>query len=201
MRRVGYLAGGSALAIALSLGLSSTALAQDATEVEAVVVTGSLIRGTPEDAALPVDVIGAEELAKQGSPTTVDLIKGLSVSNGVLGDTNQFDSRAQGSEGSGSVNLRGLGPTRTLVLINGKRMAINPFALAGASFSGVDLASARDRWRLGQVAPPGEAAVFVLVGPGEPRGEPLPWRLADAEAWERALGDCGPVAGLWHLLG
>jgi len=94
MRIVGYLAGGSALAIALSLGLSSTALAQDATEVEAVVVTGSLIRGTPEDAALPVDVIGAEELAKQGSPTTVDLIKGLSVSNGVLGDTNQFDARA-----------------------------------------------------------------------------------------------------------
>ena len=132
MRRVGYLAGGSALAIALSLGLSSTALAQEPTEVEAVVVTGSLIRGTPEDAALPVDVIGAEELAKQGSPTTVDLIKSLSVSNGVLGDTNQFDSRAQGSEGSGSVNLRGLGPTRTLVLINGKRMAINPFALAGA---------------------------------------------------------------------
>lgn len=133
MRRVGYLAGGSALAIALSLGLSSTALAQsEPTEVEAIVVTGSLIAGTPEDAALPVDVIGAEELAKQGSPTTVDLIKGLSVSNGVLGDTNQFDSRAQGSEGSGSVNLRGLGPTRTLVLINGKRMAINPFALAGA---------------------------------------------------------------------
>lgn len=133
MRRVGYLAGGSALAIAFSLGLSSTALAQsEPTEVEAVVVTGSLIAGTPEDAALPVDVIGIEELAKQGSPTTVELLKGLSVSNGVLGDTNQFDARAQGSEGSGSVNLRGLGPTRTLVLINGKRMTINPFALAGA---------------------------------------------------------------------
>jgi len=79
-----------------------------------------------------VDVIGAEELAKQGSPTTVELLKGLSVSNGVLGDTNQFDSRAQGSEGSGSVNLRGLGPTRTLVLLNGRRLPINPFALAGA---------------------------------------------------------------------
>lgn len=132
MRRVAFLAGGSALAIALSLGLSSTALAQEPTEVEAIVVTGSLIAGTPEDAALPVDVIGVEELAKQGSPTTVELLKGLSVSNGVLGDTNQFDARAQGSEGSGSVNLRGLGPTRTLVLINGKRMTINPFALAGA---------------------------------------------------------------------
>ncbi|MFZ5669390.1 MAG: TonB-dependent receptor plug domain-containing protein [Pseudomonadota bacterium] len=133
MRRVGYLAGGSALAIALSLGMASAAAAQEEpTEVEVFVVTGSLIAGTPEDAALPVDVIGAEELAKQGSPTTVELIKGLSVSNGVLGDTNQFDARAQGSEGSGSVNLRGLGPTRTLVLMNGRRLPINPFALAGA---------------------------------------------------------------------
>jgi iron complex outermembrane receptor protein len=134
MRKFGYLAGGSALAIAVSLGLASAASAQSAapTEVEAVIITGSLIAGTPEDAALPVDVIGAEELAKQGSPTTVELLKGLSVSNGVLGDTNQFDARAQGSEGSGSVNLRGLGPTRTLVLMNGRRLPVNPFALAGA---------------------------------------------------------------------
>jgi len=106
MRKITYLAGGSALAIALSLGVASTASAQEPTDVGDVVITGSLIAGTPEDAALPVDVIGAEELAKQGSPTTVELLKGLSVSNGVLGDTNQFDARAQGSEGSGSVNLR-----------------------------------------------------------------------------------------------
>ena len=134
MRKFGYMAGGSALAMAVSLGMASAAAAQSTgpTEVDTVVITGSLIAGTPEDAALPVDVIGAEELAKQGSPTTVELLKGLSVSNGVLGDTNQFDARAQGSEGSGSVNLRGLGPTRTLVLMNGKRLPINPFALAGA---------------------------------------------------------------------
>jgi iron complex outermembrane receptor protein len=133
MRRIAYLAGGSALAMALAVGFGGAALAQDEpTELTEVVVTGSLIAGTPEDAALPVDVIGAEELSKQGSPSTVDLLKGLSVSNGVLGDTNQFDSRAQGSEGSGSVNLRGLGPTRTLVLLNGRRMPINPFALAGS---------------------------------------------------------------------
>ncbi|MBI5942050.1 MAG: TonB-dependent receptor [Caulobacterales bacterium] len=134
MRKFGYMAGGSALAMAVSLGMASAAAAQstEPTQVDTVIITGSLIAGTPEDAALPVDVIGAEELAKQGSPTTVELLKGLSVSNGVLGDTNQFDARAQGSEGSGSVNLRGLGPTRTLVLMNGKRMPINPFALAGS---------------------------------------------------------------------
>ena len=87
-----------------------------------ILVTGSLIRGTPEDAALPVDVISAEELAKQGSPSALDLIKNLPVSNGVIGDANQFDSRSQGSEGVASINLRGLGPERTLVLLNGRRM-------------------------------------------------------------------------------
>lgn len=40
-----------------------------------IVVTGSLIRGTPENAALPVDVIGADELARQGSPSPVELLK------------------------------------------------------------------------------------------------------------------------------
>jgi iron complex outermembrane receptor protein len=108
----------------------STALAQQTSEVsEVVIVTGSYIRGTAEDAALPVDVISAEDLAKQGSPSTLEMIKGLSVSSGVLGDTNQFDARAQGSEGSGSVNLRGFGPQRTLVLLNGRRMVASPFLI------------------------------------------------------------------------
>jgi iron complex outermembrane receptor protein len=133
MTRTRYFAGGSILALALTLALGSAAAAQDTeTTVEEVIVTGSLIRGTPEDAALPVDVISQEDLEKQGSPSTVELLKALPVSNGVLGDTNQFDSRAQGSEGSGSVNLRGLGPQRTLVLLNGRRLSINPLALAGA---------------------------------------------------------------------
>lgn len=111
----------------------------EAAEVEEVVVTGSLIRGTPEDAALPVDVISSEELQKQGSPTVVELLKALPVSNGVLGDTNQFDSRAQGSEGVGSVNLRGLGPNRTLVLLNGRRLTNSPFGLAGAGVVNTNL--------------------------------------------------------------
>ncbi|MGH6998181.1 MAG: TonB-dependent receptor plug domain-containing protein, partial [Phenylobacterium sp.] len=118
--------------MAVALALGGQAFAQQASTVEEVVVTGSFIRGTPEDAALPVDVIGADDLAKQGSPTTVELLKALPVSSGVLGDTNQFDPRAQGSEGSGSVNLRGLGAQRTLVLINGHRMAPNPFGQGGA---------------------------------------------------------------------
>lgn len=98
-----------------------TAEADDAAAPE-IVITGSLIRGTPEDAALPVDVISGDELARQGSPSALDLLKNLPTSNGVIGDANQFDARAQGSEGVASVNLRGLGPQRTLVLLNGKRL-------------------------------------------------------------------------------
>ncbi|WP_293682621.1 TonB-dependent receptor [uncultured Phenylobacterium sp.] len=101
---------------------AGTAAAQDVAEV---VVTGSLIRGTPEDAALPVDVISSEELARQGSPTTVELIKALPASSGVLGDSNQFDGRSQGQEGVGNINLRGLGASRTLVLFNGRRVPLS----------------------------------------------------------------------------
>ncbi|MDZ4320788.1 MAG: hypothetical protein U1A07_18420, partial [Phenylobacterium sp.] len=94
MKRTVFLRGGSslALAIALTAGAAHAQTRPDTTptEVEEVVVTGSFIRGTPEDAALPVDVIGAEELQKRGSPSTVELLKALSVSSGVLGDTNQF---------------------------------------------------------------------------------------------------------------
>src|SRR5690606_24769 len=42
---------------------------------------------------------------------------------GVLGDASQFDTRSQFNEGVASINLRGLGPQRTLVLLNGRRLA------------------------------------------------------------------------------
>jgi len=134
--KAAYFCASSMLAVTMTLATAPSAAAQAAASAPAsvseVVVTGSFIRGTPEDAALPVDVITQEDLEKQGSPSTLDLIKQMSVSSGVLGDTNQFDTRSQGSEGSGSINLRGLGAQRTLVLLNGRRMAANPFG-QGAS--------------------------------------------------------------------
>jgi iron complex outermembrane receptor protein len=104
------------------------------TELNEVVVTGSFIRGTPEDAALPVEVIGVDELQRRGSPNTIELIKSLPVSGPVLGDTNQFSTNAQGQVGAGTINLRSLGSLRTLVLINGRRVV----ASAGAGSGGVD---------------------------------------------------------------
>ena len=132
--KAGYLCASSALALAISIATQASAAEAPPTpaSVSEVVVTGSFIRGTPEDAALPVDVIGADELQKQGAPSPVELMKSLTVSNGVLGDTNQFDARAQGAEGSATINLRGLGPSRTLVLWNGHRL-VNAPTLNGGS--------------------------------------------------------------------
>ena len=120
---------GSTSFIALAVAaLSAPAFAQSdsaedqGTNPKEIVVTGSLIRGSSEEAPAPIDVIGAEELSRQGSPSAIDLLKNLPNSSGIIGDANQFDARAQGNEGVASVNLRGLGPQRTLVLLNGKRI-------------------------------------------------------------------------------
>ncbi len=128
MRKFHLNSAASLAAITLA-GLSVPAAAQtidNAAAEEApakeIVVTGSLIRGSSEEAPAPVDVIGSEELAKQGNPSVIELLKNLPTSNGIIGDANQFDARAQGNEGVASINLRGLGPQRTLVLLNGKRI-------------------------------------------------------------------------------
>lgn len=91
-----------------------------------IIVTGSLIRGTPEDAALPVDVFTSEDLAQQGVDSPLEFIKDLPSVGAVLGDSNQFSTSAQGFRGVGSINLRGLGATRTLTLLNGKRTIATP---------------------------------------------------------------------------
>ena len=67
-----------------------------------------------------------------------------------------------------------------------------PACLVGAACSAVDLASARDRLRLGLSGPPGEAAVFLLIGEG---GRPVEGPAGQRERLRRAFGDCGPVEG------
>jgi outer membrane receptor protein involved in Fe transport len=94
---------------------------------QTVVVTGSAIMGTPEDAALPVDVITAGDLKLEGNPSLTELIQQLGVSSGVDGQSNQFASN--GLEGTANINLRGLGPGRTLVLLNGRRQVFSPYAI------------------------------------------------------------------------
>jgi iron complex outermembrane receptor protein len=109
-----------ALSVPVAFASAPAIAAQD--PIEEIVVTGSFIRGTPQDAALPVDVVNRQDLLDQGSPTITEMIRNLHISNGNIGETNQFNaSGGQSNEGAATVNLRGLGSERTLVLINGRR--------------------------------------------------------------------------------
>jgi len=121
-----YLCGASAVAVALGLLGAGVAQAQDSRSntVEEVVVTGSFIAGTPEDAALPVDVLSQEELKAQGAPTVVQLVKTITASQSSLGESNRYN----GGAGTATINLRGFGAARTLTLMNGRRLAESPAA-------------------------------------------------------------------------
>ena len=123
-----YFCATSALAVAMALGLAGTVQAAAAaaaapTEVGEVVVTGSFIAGTPKTTAIPIAVLTQQDIEKRGTPNIVELIKTLPIIGPVLGDSNQFSTAAQGRSGGGTINLRGLGSQRTLVLLNGQRFA------------------------------------------------------------------------------
>lgn len=90
---------------------------------EVVVVTGSFIRGTPVDAALPVEVHTQAELEAQGSPTALEFAKSLTISGPTTGESYYFGGPTL--IGSVNYNLRGLGSDKTLTLLNGRRMDIN----------------------------------------------------------------------------
>ena len=118
----------------LSACLATTAFAAE--ELEEVIVTGSFIKGTPIDSESPVTILKRDDLAKQGAPSIVEIVRRLSASSGVDGESNQFQSNA--SEGVANVNIRGLGPERTLVLINGKRQTPISARLPGGRFVDVN---------------------------------------------------------------
>lgn len=131
-----YRCGCSALALALAAGLvASTAQAQsnrpsddDDSSVSEVVVTGSLLAGTPTDSALPVNVVTVQDLKKTGSPNNVELIKRLSEVGSVQGDNNRYSGLPQGA---GSINFRGLQSSRSLVVMNGRRFPNQPGSFIG----------------------------------------------------------------------
>ena len=111
-------------------GLASHALAQDAQRIE---ITGSSIKRIQAEGALPVQVIRAADLEKQGISNAEQLVAILAANgNGVDNlASNQggdflnsllFSGRGA-NNGSSAVSLRGLGAQNTLVLLNGRRIS------------------------------------------------------------------------------
>ena len=106
---------------------------------EEVQVTGTAIRETPIDSPASVAVLNRDTLVQQGAPQLVDMFKNLTISSGVLGEVNSWYGGATNvPETVANVNLRGLGASRTLVLINGRRTAYLPAQLPGGRYVDVN---------------------------------------------------------------
>lgn len=110
-----------------SSALGTVALAQSDDEqgVEEqgkITVTGSRIKRSDVEGALPVTVITREQIELSGDSSAADFIRNLTFNS-----TGSFRPQSGSSaQGVAMVSLRGLGASRTLVLIDGRRMPKSP---------------------------------------------------------------------------
>ncbi len=90
----------------------------------AIVVTGSRIRRDEFTTAEPITVITAEEVTQSGFNSITDALQSNAVTQGA-GQINNFYGGfvTDGGTGANTLGLRGLGPARTLILLNGRRLA------------------------------------------------------------------------------
>ncbi|MBD1581441.1 TonB-dependent receptor plug domain-containing protein [Pseudoalteromonas sp. S16_S37] len=116
----------SALSAAMLLGQTQSAVAADE-KVERIEVTGSHIKRTDMEGPSPIQSISAGDLAATGSTDLIGALQKLPVSGAGTFST-QGNSSDDTANGGSSVALRGLGASSTLVLINGRRVAVSPFA-------------------------------------------------------------------------
>lgn len=94
------------------------------TEVEEIVVVGSQIRGAKISGALPVSVVGVEQIEALGIDSGDELFDYLPENgNNFFNEAENISGGVNSARGDvGAFNLRSLGTGNTLVLLNGRRM-------------------------------------------------------------------------------
>ncbi len=107
---------------------------------EKVIVTGSSIKRIEGESALPVTVIKREDIDRLGIVSASELLDRIAANNGggynatlALGDVAR--------PGFNGASLHGLGSTNTLILLNGRRIAVFAFDGGGASLTNIPLAA------------------------------------------------------------
>ena len=115
----------SASAIALAAATTSA----NAQDVESVVVSGSRLVTNGAQAPTPVTVVSADQLQVAAPRNVVDGLLQLPAFRGSVSVQNQSTGTTS-SNGADYLNLRGLGPQRTLVLLDGRRVV--PASSAGS---------------------------------------------------------------------
>ena len=117
----GFVVGAAYTAISPAVALAQDAAAQ----LQGVEVTGSRIRSAESQTSNPVFVMDRKAIAATGSTTLGALLQSIPAAQGVV--TNPQVNNG-GGNGGASVNLRGLGAQRTLVLLDGHRVIGTTFS-------------------------------------------------------------------------
>ena len=123
----------STMLTGVAAAMAVPAFAQD--EDDTIIVTGSRLNQANLNSPSPVFQLDAGEIDTRGTTRIEDLVNILPQAF-----ASQTSNLANGSNGTSSLDLRGLGATRTLVLVDGKRL---PFASASAATVNLDLIPAQ----------------------------------------------------------
>jgi outer membrane receptor protein involved in Fe transport len=113
------------LAGSLAVGVALPAFAQGTQQLEEVVVTGTRITKPDLVSNSPIATVSAAALEQLNTSTLETQLRQLP--QFLPGDTEYLNN---GNAGAATINLRGLGDVRTLVLLDGKRLP--PFGTSGA---------------------------------------------------------------------
>ena len=111
-----------AFGAASTIGFTGAVNAQETEEaadaVEKIEVTGSRIRRTDIEGANPVSVMTRVDIEKFGVTSIGDVLQAIPSAGSAINTNNN-----NGGNGTTTINIRGIGSNRTLVLVNGKRWA------------------------------------------------------------------------------
>lgn len=108
----------------------------EATELEAVEVTGSRLGRADIEGALPIATISRQDIDRSGFTSVGELLRNTTF-NSLGAFRAQSGSSAQALV---AADLRGLGPERTLILIDGRRAPKAPFAPSAQDLNAVPIA-------------------------------------------------------------
>ncbi|WP_176736371.1 TonB-dependent receptor plug domain-containing protein [Oligoflexus tunisiensis] len=93
-------------------------------KAEVIAVTGTRIKRVDMNVAAPLTIMSRDEIQATGKQTVTDIVKSLPAS---IGNSVTTTTTNGGTNGSGNIALRGLDPSSTLVLLNGRRLPLDAF--------------------------------------------------------------------------
>ena len=132
------------LSVGVAAGVASTAAlaqtpttGQKAEKVEKIEITGSRVKRANVEGALPVTVIAREELEASGQTTVAEVIRNITFSTA----GNFRPQSGSSAQGFSEVSLRGLGSRRTLVLVDGRRIAKSPIVGDAVDMNSIPIAA------------------------------------------------------------